>query len=315
MTCCMNRALVLSLALLSLSAFAAEPVPLQFGIAQQYGEEHAKKARAQLEPYLEKLLGAKVAVTVWGSNDLLGEALLANKVDLAWMTPLAFVLAAKKNADVVAVSKAVREGGAIYYRAALVVKAGSPLKTLADLKGKKVAWVAKSSTSGYLFARELLRKEGHDPDAFFGGESFAGDHAAACRAVREGKADVAATFASEPDGNAPVKADGCADSGKVSDFAVVASTGNLPSEVIAARPDFDRRKLLPTATAFGQMAKSDEGKKVLKESFRAQAWGLAVEGDFDAVIDLVRGASPRWKIATPDLEPRASPAKKPAATP
>lgn len=198
----MNRALALSSALLSLSAFAADRVPLQFGIAQQYGDEHARKARAQLEPYLEKLLGAKVTVTVYGSNDLLGDALVANKVDLAWMTPLAFVLAAKKNPEVVAVSK-----------------------------------------------------------------------------------------------------------------AVLASTGNLPSEVIAAKPDFDRKRLLPTATAFGQMAKSDEGKKVLNESFRAQAWGLAVEGDFDAVIDLVKGDGARWKIATPDLEPKAPPAKKTASTP
>src|SRR5688572_2260728 len=148
----MNRLLVFSLCLAAGLASAGEPAaaPLSFGIAQPYGDAHARKARAQLEPFLSKALGSKVTVAVYGSGEVLGEALVAGKVDLAWITPLAFVLAAKKNAEVVAVSKAVREGGGIYYRSALVVKAGSGFKTLDDLAGKRVAWVSKSSASGYL---------------------------------------------------------------------------------------------------------------------------------------------------------------------
>lgn len=306
--------LALALALAAAPALAADAPPLQLGFATSYGDEHAKKAKAQLEPFLSRALETKVAVTVFGSADALGEALAGGKVDLAWITPLAFVLASKKNPEVVAVSKAVREGGAIYYRAALVAKKGSGLEALADLKGKKVAWVSRTSTSGYLFPRELLKKEGHAPDGFFGSETFAGDHPSACRLVLQGKADVAATFASEPEDGKTVRADGCGDAGKLDDFQVVASTGNLPSEVIAARPGFDSRRLLPIATAFGKMGKTEEGKRVLKESFRVQAWGLAVEGDLDPVIDLVRGDGPRWKIATPDLEQKSQPPpRKPAA--
>ena len=289
----------------SLSVFAAPPAekkPLKFGISPAHGPELAQKAKTLIEPYLTQALGSPVTVVILPSYEELSDALATGAVDLAWITPLAFVRASQKNAYVQALSKAMRSGdGGLTYRAVLAVKSDSPMKTLADLKGKRVAWVNKLSTSGYLFPRELLRKSGEDPDKFFASETFADNHPAACKLVREGKADVVATFAA---GASALKADGCADAPPVTDFRVVASTENLPNEVIAASSDFPSPRVNDVIATFGRMGKNDAGKKLLAEAFRCNGWGVAVEGDFAPVIALINA-----KDAKPLVAP-AEPKKK-----
>ena len=143
------RLAVVFAVLLSALAFAAEKKPIKFGIAQPYGDEQAVKAKAAIEPYLSTALGCVVTVVVHPSYEALSEALATNAVDLAWITPLAFVQASQKNPDVSALSKAMRRGGGgLSYRAVFFARKDAPMKTLADLKGKKMAWVSQSSTSG-----------------------------------------------------------------------------------------------------------------------------------------------------------------------
>src|SRR6185436_7009093 len=84
--------------------------PISMGISTPYGAEQAAKAKAVIEPYLSKELKTTVTVTVFNSYDELSDALAESKVDLAWITPYAFVKAADKNADVTALSKAMRAG-------------------------------------------------------------------------------------------------------------------------------------------------------------------------------------------------------------
>jgi phosphonate transport system substrate-binding protein len=299
------RALATVALLAATTSFAGES--LTFGISQPYGPEAAEKVPAVVEPYLSRVLNTPVKVVRFTTNEELAEALAASKVDLAWITPFAFVRAVEKNAGVTALSKATRQGS-LFYRAAFVVTKDSPLQTLSELKGKKVAWVSKTSTSGYLFAREMLAKEKLGPDGFFGGEQFAGDHAAVCRAVKEGKADVGATFASEPTEGKDVSATGCADVG-AGDFRVLASTGNLPNEVIAARDFFPPARVNEVIAAFGRMDSTPEGKKVLS-AFRVEGWGVAVEGDFEPVLELLRARPAPKKDPEPAGDTKKKPGKK-----
>lgn len=277
-----------SLALTCALLLGAAPAQdaLTFGISQPYGAEAADKVPSLVEPYLSKALKGPVKVVRFVTNEELAEALAAGKVDLAWITPLAFVRASQRNSGIAALSKAMRHGS-LFYRAAFVVKQGSPLTNLASLAGKKVAFVSKSSTSGYLFAREMLSKESLTPEGFFGAELFSGDHPSVCKAVRDGKVDVGATYASEPSAGKEVVATGCEDAPPMSDFKVIASTGNLPNEVIAARDLFPPTRINDVIGTFGRMDGSAEGKKVL-EAFRVDGWSVAVEGDFAPVLDLLQ---------------------------
>lgn len=78
-------------------------------------------------------------------------------LDVGWMaeTPLIFAQAAGSPVKVVAVSKTIDGGGSPY---ALVVKPDSPIRSIADLKGKSVSFM-KGTVLHYFVAR-LLDKQG-----------------------------------------------------------------------------------------------------------------------------------------------------------
>ena len=277
-----------------LEAMPLDPkAPITLGIGRPNGDAHARKARADLEPYLSGVLSRPVKVQILPDYDALARALADGKVDIAWTTPLAFVIAAERHRDVTAIAKAMR-GNELFYRAALIVRADSPIQGLDQLQGRRVAWVSRSSSSGYLFPRALLASQGHDPDRWFTSEIFAGDHPNVCQAVRERRVDVGATFADEPQRGRPLQADGCAESPPMGDFRVVAAGGPIPNDVIAARPGFDDRLVEPVLGAFARMSRDEEGKRILREDFHADGWGVAVAGDFKVVQDLLR-AQPRKK--------------------
>jgi phosphate/phosphite/phosphonate ABC transporter binding protein len=285
--------------------------PVSLGIGQPNGPARAAEAKALLEPWLSRAMGRPVKVEVLADYDALAAALAGGKVDLAWIPPVAFVEAQRRNGDVQAIAKSLRRGR-LFYRSCLFVKSGSPVQAPADLKGRSVAWVSRTSASGYLFARAALAAEGLDPDRLFRAQLLEGDHPGVCEAVRTGKADAGATFCDErPKGEAPA-ADGCAERPPVSDFRVVAVSGPIPNDVVACRPGFDERLVEPTLAVFARMSQSEDGRRILREVFRADGWGLAVAGDFEGVAEAAKAGAPGK--ASPGGTP-GKPAPKKAAKP
>jgi phosphonate transport system substrate-binding protein len=80
-----------------------------------------------------------------------------------------------------------------WYRSCLVVPANSSIKTLKDLKGKRVGFVNRSSTSGYLMPLAALKQEGIDPDRNFAKVVFGGTHAETEALLAANRVDVIAT--------------------------------------------------------------------------------------------------------------------------
>jgi phosphonate transport system substrate-binding protein len=86
-----------------------------------------------------------------------------------------------------------------FYFSYWVVMPDSPYRTLADLKGRRVAFPSALSTSGYVMPMARLAElgligpeEGEvSPDQFFGEVFFAGGYAQAWQALRSGQVDVA----------------------------------------------------------------------------------------------------------------------------
>jgi phosphonate transport system substrate-binding protein len=307
------RAAAVAALCLALPARAGDPLteamtpldpkaPITFGVGQPNGPKRAAEGKALLEPYLAAAMKRPVTVVILEDYEALADALAAGKVDLAWTTPVSFVRARQRNGEVQAVAKSLRRGK-LFYRAAFIVRAGSAVQSLADLEGKSVAWVSKGSASGYLFPRALLAAQGKSPDRFFARQSFAGDHPGVCDAVRAGKAEAGATFSDERPPGEKLTADGCAESPPVSDFRVVASSGPIPNDVIAARPGFDERLVEPTLALFAQMSQGEEGRRVLREVFRVDGWGLAVDGDFRPVVEALKVAAPAGPAATSPRKP------------
>jgi phosphonate transport system substrate-binding protein len=158
-------------------------------------------------------------------------------VDFAWLPPLVAARAMRgKLADPIAV--AVRSG-TTSYTTVLVARPDSRFRTLADLRGVRVAWVDRESASGYTVLRSALARAGVLLTDAFAHEIFVRSHAAVAQAVRAGKVDVGATCAHVEDGAVRfARSPYAGDAGLSADeLRVVFEAGPIPSDLFAVRRD------------------------------------------------------------------------------
>jgi phosphonate transport system substrate-binding protein len=140
--------------------------------------------------YLSKATG--LPVKLFESSDYNGsiQALASGQVDMAQIAGGGYANADAQVGKLVAPILTIRQAeGDMGYYSALIVKADSPIRTLADMKGRSLGYVDFNSTSGYLFPRAKMRDQGIEPDSFFGKTSFAGGHTQAVMALENGQFD------------------------------------------------------------------------------------------------------------------------------
>ena len=188
--------LIVALCTLSMApgAFAGEQ-PLKelriVFIAYQNPEQIMDDVRPVVA-YLKESLGMPVKHFV--ATDYAGviEALRNGSADMGFMGPLQYVLA-HKHAGAQPILGEVYKGNA-YYTSRIFVRKDSGLKTLADLKGKTIAFTDPISSSGYLYPLDLFKSEGllrGPPEKYFRRIYFAGGDEQAIRAVYNGFVDSA----------------------------------------------------------------------------------------------------------------------------
>jgi phosphonate transport system substrate-binding protein len=166
-------------------------------------EELAAQAK-ELERFLEDRVDADVELRFPTTYAGVIEALRFGHADAAFMGAWPAALAHKHAGAEVALAE-VREVSigdqvteAPYYYSYWVVPEDSPVRSLEDLRGKRVAFPSQLSTSGYVAPMARLielglldaPKEGEaDPRDFFGDVVFAGGYAQAWEALKAGQVD------------------------------------------------------------------------------------------------------------------------------
>ncbi len=148
-----------------------------------------------LQDYLKKTLG--VDVEIFMVSDYAGqiEALKAKKIQMASLGSDAYAAAfdvTKGNVEPLVV--AIDTMGSTGYNSIVIVQKDSPIKSIADLKGKSFAFADPNSTSGFLFPTFYFRKMGINPDSYFSKWGFGGSHENDVMAVVNGTYDAGATY-------------------------------------------------------------------------------------------------------------------------
>ena len=146
-----------------------------------------------LKPFVEYLttcIGRRVSYFSVQSNAAQIEAMRSGRLHIAGFStgPTAFAV---NMAGAVPFAAGGSEKGPRGYTLAAIVKASSPYKTLADLKGKKVAHTAPSSNSGNLAPRVLFPPQGLTPDSDYK-PLMSGGHDKSVLGVSYGDYDMAA---------------------------------------------------------------------------------------------------------------------------
>jgi len=175
---------------------ATPPAPAETKLVMAFvpsGESQATlQSGNQVAHLLEMATGYRFESFVATSYAGVIEAMGAARADIGWLNTFSYVIAHKKYG--VEVRLVTVRFGLPYYRAEIIAQSASGINSLADLKGKRFAFVDPASTSGYLFPLAGLKKAGYDPAKFFGQTVFAGSHNNVVLAVYQGRADAGAVF-------------------------------------------------------------------------------------------------------------------------
>lgn len=162
-----------------------------FGIVRSIDWSEGKASFEDLCELASAAAGITFDPVVTGSYDELAAAIRDKEVGLAWLPPVPTIdLQARGLASVLAIPA---RRGATSYHAAFIVRRGGP-KTLAELRGRRAAWVQRDSAAGYLVPRMHLAAQGFDVLRFFSRELFTHSHSGVVDAVCSGDVDVGATF-------------------------------------------------------------------------------------------------------------------------
>ena len=166
------------------------PVKLHFvpSVDAKVIEDNSKA----FKDFLEKNTPYKFEVTIPQSYIAVVEAFGTKRADVAAFNTFGYILAHEKYGAEAKLT--VMRHGLDTYQSQFIVKADSPIKTLADLNGKKIAFVEPASTSGYLLPLKTLNEKSIKPKETV----FAGKHDNVVSMVYQGQVDAGATFYSPP---------------------------------------------------------------------------------------------------------------------
>jgi phosphate/phosphite/phosphonate ABC transporter binding protein len=159
---------------------------LRFGVVPLQEPSVMFRKFTPLSEYLSKKLGRKIDLKVAIDMDSAVKDIGSNVTQLCAMGPANYVDANTKY-GVKVIAKALRNG-VPFHRAAIVIKADSPLKSLRELKGRSLALVSPKSATGHIMPLAALRDAGiavADLRLY----EFLGSHDKVAKAVRNGEFD------------------------------------------------------------------------------------------------------------------------------
>jgi phosphonate transport system substrate-binding protein len=177
-------ALALSLATAGTAA-AAEPLIL--GVHPYLAPAEIVTRFAPLAGYLDRQLGQRVQVRVGRDYDQHIETIGRNTIDIAYMGPASYVkMVARHGAKPLLARLEINGRPAV--TAYIVSRSDSPLRKLAELRGKRFAFGDASSTMGGIGARYMLRQAGVGLEDL-GGYQYLGSHRNVALGVLSGDYD------------------------------------------------------------------------------------------------------------------------------
>ncbi|MEB8068885.1 phosphate/phosphite/phosphonate ABC transporter substrate-binding protein [Mammaliicoccus fleurettii] len=263
--------------------YKPEELTIQF-VPSQNADTLEAKAKP-LEKLLSDELDIPVKVSVSTNYNTIVEAMKSKKVDVGFLPPTAYTLAHdQKAADVLLQAQryGVKEDGSNSdelvdeYKSQFIVKKGSAIKSLKDMKGKKIALQDVSSTAGYTYPVAELLDAGIDPMNDMDITNVKG-HDQAIIALLNGDVDVAVTF---QDARNIVKKD---QPNVFKDTEIVKLTEPIPNDTISVRSDMDNKWRDKLKKAFKDIAKTKKGHDIVSEVYSHEGYVDSKDSKFDVV--------------------------------
>ncbi|CAN5286473.1 hypothetical protein BH09MYX1_BH09MYX1_33710 [soil metagenome] len=238
-----------------------------FGYSAPTATTNAKTFMTDFTLLFGQLAGVDIALTALPSYERVTQMIHKKEIDLAWLSPIPFI-ALHRSRSIVALASPYRAGRGSYH-GALITHASSGIHSVADLKGKRAAWVDRHSAAGFVMPRIELVVQGLDPREDFGSQKFYGTHEAVATAVADGRADFGATWVALDAKHNVIRGPWSTNAKIAAQIQVFATFGTIPSDVIVMRADLDPKIRERLESALFQIAKSERGKSLAQAVFGA----------------------------------------------
>lgn len=268
-------------------SLGSEANPIRLMLTPSTDAQAITKNGEQLAEFLTKRTGLHVVVAVPNYYVTVVEAFGTNRVDMAIMNTFAYLLAnAKYGAH--AVLLVARRYGELSYRGEILVRKDSGIDSLSQLSGKTIAYVDPSSTSGYIYPKEILRRNG----IVTGREVFANGHTQSVLKVYQGDVDAAACFFSPRDSvtgeHLDARAKIAPQHPDVFDvLSILALSDPIPNDPVVVRKDLPSDVEQALIKALLEYQSTEEGKAALLTIASIEGFVPTTDHHFDDVRSLV----------------------------
>jgi phosphonate transport system substrate-binding protein len=238
-----------------------------------------QKARFKLlGEYLSKKIGVPVKFMILSRYGNIIESFQSESMDGAFFGSFTGALAIER-LGVVPIARPVNLDGTSAYKGYLFVRKDSGIHDIGEMKGKRMAFVDRATTAGYVFPLAWLRERGiGKPDGFFSEYYFTGSHDAAIDAVLDRKAEVGAAKHSVYDRvrreNPRVD----------KELTIVAESRWFPSNGLCVRKDLEDDLKEALRRALLDLSSDPEGARVLTQ-FGALRFIQTTADDYRPVVE------------------------------
>jgi|GEM_PF-245505 len=222
-----------------------------FGVNPFTSPENIKNMYVPILNRVFNKIGFKVRTMIVKDYDALSAGMKEGIIDVAWFSPFAYVNAHEKIGIEPLVSP--RVNGKVSYNGYIITRNDSGISSLADLKGRSFAYVDEGSASGYLYARNIIKSEGMNPDKIFSKTSFMGSHDSVIKAVLSGELDAGATYNEAMENASKNGID-------IDEFKIIAKTPDIPKDAIAINPKLSKEFSENLKKSFIEYVKTDKIK-------------------------------------------------------
>jgi phosphonate transport system substrate-binding protein len=166
-----------------------QPSVFRIGLIPNQNPDTVKAQYSSFKTYMEKTLGIPVELYVPQNYAAVVQSMVKDQIDMAYFGGLTYVQA-KQQADIYPIVTEIdNTTDTIYYTSVIIVPANSPIKNVADIKGKSFAFGDISSTSGSLYPRIMLDQAGITVPQDLKEVKYTGGHDLTAKAVQDGVVD------------------------------------------------------------------------------------------------------------------------------
>jgi phosphonate transport system substrate-binding protein len=264
---------------------AENPIKIYFvpSVDVKVIEDNTKTIKA----YLEANTPYKYEIAIPASFVAVVEALGTNRADIAAVNTFGYLMANDRYGAEAKLT--VIRYGLPTYQAQFIARNDGSINSLADINGKKLAYVDPASTSGYLLPLKVLKDRNITPSETV----FAMRHDSVVSMIYQGQVDAGATFYS-PEADGKIQDARRLVTTQYPDveekIKIIELTEAIPNDPIVFRKDLPSEITEAVITAIMNFVATEEGKDAFYKIYGATAFKPAKDSDYDGVRAMIQAA-------------------------